>query len=620
LQDKHLRRSLTEKGRGNTGNTLPALAPKLPQDTPPDLAPEVEVQRPAFQTHDDWFQLAGQKMRPGLYWHGYGKSPQDADPPPVDIWICSPIHAEAITAGEQGADWGMLLRFTDPRGRWKEWAAPMRLLKGSGEDLRGELLDLGVRIDPQHRNRLTEWMMGRYPERRITAATRTGWHEGQDGRCFVLPGGTIGAEDVRFQAEHAAHDDFRTAGTLDGWREGVAAPCEGNPVLLLAMSAAFAGPLLKVAKQQEVGGAGVHLLGDSSRGKTTALQAAASVWGGPGFVRTWRATANGIEATAAALNDTLLPLDEISECDPREIGSVVYSLANGTGKQRAARTGGTRAVARWRIVALSSGERTLDAHMSEAGKRAKAGQEARLLDVPATDRTHGAFDELHGYADGRAFADALKQATATHYGHAGPAFVGRILQDGRDLPALLAQCIEHPAFTAADGLELRAAGVFALCGFAGELATEYGLTGWASGSAARAAAELFQAWRDLRGGGHTESRQILDGVRAFLLAHGDSRFSALPRGTEAEGTDEAVRDRAGWWRDDDDGRAYFLTSGALRQAVPGYDIKRILDALDAAGWIIERDSDKRSKRVRIKGNPQSLYAIRPTEESDDGRP
>ena len=78
------------------------------------------------------------------------------------------------------------------------------------------------------------------------------------------------------------------------------------------------GPLLKHAQQQETGRAGIHLIGDSSQGKTTALHVAGSIWGSPGFVRTRRATSNGLEATSNALNDALLILDEISECDPHE--------------------------------------------------------------------------------------------------------------------------------------------------------------------------------------------------------------------------------------------------------------------------------------------------------------
>jgi putative DNA primase/helicase len=85
---------------------------------------------------------------------------------------------------------------------------------------------------------------------------------------------------------------------------------------------------------------------------------------------------------------------------------------------------------------LSSGERTLSATMTEGGKRAKAGQEARLMDVPCA-RRFGLFDERHGFANGRALSDALRTAAA-HHGHAGPALVERLVSDPSDLGEALA--------------------------------------------------------------------------------------------------------------------------------------------------------------------------------------
>lgn len=569
---------------------------------------EHKICRPGFQTHDEPFELNGETQRPGLYWHGWTSPKGGVEPEPVDDWIASPIHATAQTADSEGNGWGLLLRFMDPRGHWREWAAPLELLAGSGEDLRRELLHLGVRIDPRKRNLLSQWIMGQYPDEQVTAATRCGWHG--DATAFVLPNRTIGLGNVRFQATHARSDDYRTGGSLDGWRAEVAALCIGNSVPALAVSVAFAGPLLKLAALQEAGGAGIHLRGDSSQGKTSVLQAAGSVWGPPGFVRTWRATANGLEGRAAALNDTLLILDEISECDPREIGAVVYSIANGHGKQRSSRTGAARAPARWRLVALSSGERSLAAHMAEGGKRAKAGQEARLLDLPATDRVHGAFDTLHDHRDGRSFADALKQASARHYGHAGPAFVERLIVENRDLPALRAQTLEVPEFAEANGLEGRAAAVFALAGMAGELATEYGLLPWPEGEAMAAALEGFRHWRDTRGGAHTETRQILEAVRSFIERHGDARFSDIRDRSSAP-----VRERAGYWEDVDNGRVWMLNSSAIREAGGGFDVTRIADALEEAGWLSERDHDKRSRVKRTPAGPRRLYCIHPAPEN-----
>ncbi|CEG61858.1 DUF927 domain-containing protein [Legionella micdadei] len=527
-----------------------------PHHVPPEISAEPEIKRPGFMVYDDWFLIEGHQKQPGLYWHGFTGG---QEPKPIDIWVCSPIHSDAISADELNESFGLLLRFIQPFGTWREWAMPMHLLRGNGDEMRGELLNLGVKINLDAKKYLNNWLMQQNPQCRITAASSTGWHS--DGQSFVMPNKTIGGANVRFQSEYAAHNDFIQKGDLRSWREQVALRCSGNPILLLSVSAAFAAPLLLKAKQQTAGGGGIHLIGKSSHGKTTALQVAASVWGGPNYVRTWRATANGLEATAAALNDSLLVLDEISECDPREIGAIIYALANGQGKQRAKRNGGARDSFRWRTIILSSGERTLSAHMQEVGQKIKAGQEVRLLNIPATDRTYGVFDNLHGLSDGRAFADSMKQATSLFYGSSGPAFIENLLKDKDSFPEIYAEFCD--LFPTSDGVESRAAGLFALIALAGEKATEYGLTGWQEGEALNAILELFNSWRNFRGQGQTETRQILQGIRHFIDRHGDSRFSGLEQARatyQGDNIDQrpVVRDRAGYWKDTQQGRFTYL--------------------------------------------------------------
>ncbi|WP_227663153.1 DUF927 domain-containing protein [Marinobacter halophilus] len=580
-------------------------------EQPPANAPEPNIKRPCFLNHPDWYSLHGACRKPGLYWHSTTNPRADSEPEPIDIWISTPLEAAAETRDEIGSGYGLILRFWDSQGRVKEWAAPMYMLKGSGEELRGELLDNGARINPKAQRLLSEWMMEQYPPARVVAATRTGWN--RDNTAFVLPGRTIGDNSYRFQSEHAAHDAYMQRGSLQGWRESVGQHCNANPLLIVSVSCALAAPLLKIAAQQEAGGAGLHLQGDSSKGKTTALQVAASIWGSPGYVMTWRGTGNGLEATAAARNDTLLPLDEISESNPREIGTVVYALANGQGKQRARRTGGARESQRWRVMLLSSGERTLSAHMGEANQKAKAGQGARLLDIPATNRRYGLFDHLHDHKTARALADYLKQATNQNYGHTGPAFVAALLKDSRDLKHQYAAIMQAPEFAGRDGLESRAAGTFALIAMAGELATHYGLTDWENGAAITAALDTFNAWREHRGPGQNENSQILAGIREFIAKHGSARFAPKDEPEGSLGT----RDRAGYWVDNAGGRVYLFFSHGLREAATGFDLKRILAALDCAGWIVDHDHGKKSKKTRIGNETPGLYWVRPDEGADE---
>lgn len=392
------------------------------------------------------------------------------------------------------------------------------------------------------------------------------------------------------------------------WRDQVAACCVGNPVLTLSVCVALAGPLLAKVHHHSVG---IHWVGDSSTGKTTGTFVGASVWGGPPFIRSWRATANGLEGAAASLNDTTMCLDEINEASPKEVGAIVYSLGNGIGKSRADRSGAARRVYRWRLTILSTGERTLRSVMAEGGQQIKAGQEVRLLNVPSAGR-YGAFNNLHGFPEGRALSDHLMSATKEIHGHAGPAFVERLLTDTRDLGGELKKIMDLPQFSSPDSQAGRAAKSFALFGLAGELAVEFGILPWPPGEALEAAATCYQAWLNARGSGLTEHRQILDAIADFIARHGDSRFSE-----KGKDYDRPVQNRAGWWMPDGAGeRVYLFNAAALREAGGGFDTPRILAALDQAGWIAERGTDKHAKKTHIgPGLKMSLYYVRPAEVS-----
>jgi putative DNA primase/helicase len=226
------------------------------------------------------------------------------------------MHIDAVTFDGQNNNFGRLLRFKPTVGKWREWAMPMELLAGDGAQLRGELLAMGVELDPyKARQQLPHYLQSEHPKRRIHCALQVGWC----GDSFVLPDAVIGPQSagVIFQNGERGHEEHTQAGTLAGWRDGIAAKAVGNPLLMLAVSASFAGPLLQRCNAE---GGGFHLVGDSSTGKTTLIEAACATWGGPGFKRSWRATANGMEGAAAMFNDCLLALDEISSATLRKWG------------------------------------------------------------------------------------------------------------------------------------------------------------------------------------------------------------------------------------------------------------------------------------------------------------
>jgi putative DNA primase/helicase len=323
-------------------------------------------------------------------------------------------------------------------------------------------------------------------------------------------------------------------------------------------------------------GGGINFRGYSSKGKTSCVDAAASVWGAPSktgpdsFTRTWKSTDNAMEATAAAHNDCILPLDEMGQADPATLPETFYMLAHGAGKARARAGGGNRAGITWRTLVLSSSEESAARLMQQAKRRIKAGQEIRMLDIPAeVPGGYGVFEALHGARDGAAFAQAVRAAVLAHHGLAGPAFAGRLVELIGWSPDFVAQKIA-PAVrdwlrrfvpAGADGQVERAGRRFALVAVAGELATEAGITGWPAGEAAGAAAVVFRAWMDERGGtGSREDHHLFAAFRRFFVEHGQARFATvrdhkapagdLAAGNEAEREDmereRIVMHRAGW--------------------------------------------------------------------------
>ena len=508
------------KARGQAGKRQMNGAsgpPSMPPGAPPG-----DPEEPGGRGAPDWDRFSVTDA--GVFHQGVDRNGEPTKPE----WVCSRLDVVALTNDQDGNGWGYLLNFADPLGRSKQWAMPSQMLAGDGAAYRGTLMHMGLNIgtSPRARNLLTQYLQSRKPGDFATCVDRVGWYNG----AYVLPNETIGntAERVVFQSENALASTFASKGSAERWIERVGKPCAGNSRLVFSVSAAFAGPLLRPAG---VDGGGFHLRGDSSTGKSTAQVVAASVYGSPDrFKQSWKFTAAGIEAVAFSMNDSLLVLDEIGEADPKEIGDITYALSNGQGRGRAHRSTFARPRFLWRLLFLSSGEKTLADHMREAGKTVRAGQENRMADIPAdAGKGMGVFEDLHGHAGGSDFSRHLVAQAGACHGAPGRAWLHWLTDNAeglRDRIRPMAHRIEQQVVPEAAGGQVERVGArFALVGAAGELATAAGLTGWGVGEAERAARECFNAWLVSRGGiGNSEESSMLRQVRLFLEANGDGRF------------------------------------------------------------------------------------------------
>lgn len=551
-------------------------------------------------------------------------------------WICSYLEPMARVRNPDNQGWGLLVRLYDADKFEHKLVIPMNLFRGDGLEVAGMLLDAGLTMATGGRQKVIAYLQSARPDARARITSRTGWHATSDGTAvYVLPERAFGqdADEWLYEAEGSHTHAFKVKGTANQWRDSIGRLCRGNSRLLFAVSVAFASPLLYL-----VGGesGGFHFRSNSSDGKTTALRVACSVCGDGAYMQRWRATDNGLEALAMQHCDSLLALDELAQLDPKVAGETAYMLANGSGKARAARTGGARERAFWRVLFLSAGEISLAQHMAEANRTTRAGQEIRLVDIGADAGAGlGAWENLHDYPNGADFSRALDQAAKRHYGAPLVAFLDKLTRSAGDLAEELRKA--QKLFEAqhlsddASGQARRVADRFALVAMGGELATQWGLTGWEPGEALAASGACYRAWLAGRGGeGNQEETNMLNQVREFFERHGDGAFDLWhrlgddrsPRTADSAGVrrwiqlDGAPITKAGQIDESSEGpefqTEYFVFEQPFRNRIcKGLDYKAVCALLSKRG-ILAHNTGRYQSKQRIPGRGQMLvYRITP---------
>ncbi len=456
---------------------------------------------------------------------------RESDKGSYNVKISSAVYPVAQSRDKASEDWGLVLKFADSDSHEHQYAMPRAALVKDPVAVLEPLVSRGLQYDPHETRALLSYIYTVQPVDRARSVSQTGWY----GDVYVLPDEAIGAssETVIYQSFAGTPPGYEQSGSLEDWRENIAAKCVGNSRLVLMVAAGFAGPLLELDNSLESGG--FHIRSESSRGKSTALRVCKSLWGAPDKLVTWRATSNGLEGVCFAHNDATLVIDELGQMadeNPAEAAQTVYMVANGSSKQRANRTGGAAAIKTWRLIFMSAGEVSLSSLMEQHGKKVKAGQEVRFIDIPAdAGKGLGLFEELHGYDDGASFAEALNRDSKSFYGTAARAFLRLLTADKAGftvrLKNLMAQFLVHVP-EGVDGQVKRAANRFALVAAAGELARE--VTGWLDGESFRGVKACFDNWLAGRGEGSHESNQAIESVKAQLLTWGDSRFGQAANG------------------------------------------------------------------------------------------
>lgn len=432
---------------------------------------------------------------------------------------------------------------------------------------------------------------GKIPTR---VSVRTmGWASLPGGvRVFVLGSEVLGTggeevEVLPMEGAESAMAGWGRGGSLRGWADAVAEPLQRFPALGVFYLAALAAPLLEVLDRPSFF---VDLAGDTSTGKSTALEVAASVWGSPdarrGVFKSWDATAVGLERTAETLGCLPVLLDDTKVAD-RNVARNLYRLASGQGKIRG-RPDGLRKQGSWRTLVISTGEAPVTERSEDGGTRARV---LSLTDPP--------FPGLPA-AEGRAVVQGLSSAAHAHHGHAGRAMVQHLT--GADWGALRARYgALREGFAgdwASSGVAVRLAAHAAVLLLAAELAGDLGLP-------VPDVVEVETLLRRVAESGAVESDRPRVALVSLLSWVGSNPGRVFP------GHDSDRDPHAGWIARRLDGGDLAIVGDAARRYLEdmGHDVSSATRAWGQRGWL-EHDGGKLTRALGFGGYRIRCYRVR----------
>ncbi|EMF5938446.1 DUF927 domain-containing protein [Salmonella enterica] len=555
--------------------------------------PEKDPLKPRIESRKD-----------GVYWITPKVDKESGEIINNESWLASPM--DVIGTGRDDKDQYLILRWLAFGAGIPTTAAIPLADIGEREGWR-TLKAGGVNVTTKSSLRaiLADWLQRSGSRELWRVAHATGWQCG----AYIMPDGEIigaPAQPVLFSGRSSAAAGYTVAGTSESWRNSVARLAYGNYAMMTGIAAALAAPLIGLAGAD---GFGIHFYEQSSAGKTTTANVASSLYGNPDLLRlTWYGTALGLANEAAAHNDGLMPLDEVGQgADPVSVSQSAYALFNGVGKLQGAKEGGNRDLKRWRTVAISTGEMDLETFIATAGRKTKAGQLVRLLNIPLSKAVL-----FHDHQNGKQHADALKDAYQHHHGAAGREWIKWLANHQQQAIDTVRECeARWRSLIPADyGEQVHRVGArFAILEAALILGSV--VTGWDVQACRDAIQHSYNAWVREFGTGNKEHQQIVEQCEAFLNAHGLSRYAPFPY----DQSDLPIRDLAGYrakGNHDADPMIFYTFPAAFEGEIArGFNAKQFAETIKNAGMLTPPASGRgyQRKSPRINGRQFNVYVI-----------
>ena len=244
----------------------------------------------------------------------------------------------------------------------------------------------------------------------------------KDGTILAPPGSPKG--QVIFER---APSSTLVMGTLAEWQELIAKHLAGQDLLIVAVLAAMASPL--VAFTNETVNFGIDLSGPPERGKTTWLMLMASVARDPSQIPSFNSTKAGLETLFDEFNDMPFPIDEANLADSGDkhfVQQVIFRMANGTLKLTAYR----QDLGKYRFVFATSANRPLRDALNDTDQHSMNAAMQRLLPLRIGENDSlGIFSSVPvGFGSTGEFATYLTDTMLLQYGTPMRAFLQALVE------------------------------------------------------------------------------------------------------------------------------------------------------------------------------------------------
>lgn len=227
---------------------------------------------------------------------------------------------------------------------------------------------------------------------------------------------------VGIKSSYTGNINVKTKGSKEVWLNMLSKEVIGNERLELIVTIGLSAILVGfIGDRYNMDTLLVHLVGNSTTGKSTATKLAISAYGTPhlnenGLYSTYNATENALLKRVANTKGILFGIDELSINKMHKTTGFIYALSSGKGKDRLNKNSEIKPIDTWQGAVISNGEKSLIRSANQ-----NAGVQIRVIEIDGVMWTSSAEN-----------AEVIDKVISNNYGHIAIEFAEFIMKLGED--------------------------------------------------------------------------------------------------------------------------------------------------------------------------------------------